>query len=170
MPYRSAAATVCVALALSGCAATADGVADAETRTYVLRLTPGTEVKSALVDLARRESLVAASIVSAVGSLTDVALRYADRPTATELHGRFEVVALSGHLTTDDFHVHAAVSDGDGRTYGGHVMEGCKVYTTLVVVVQEHLRWRFVRKKDPTYGYFELEPTRRSGEPSADRR
>lgn len=164
MPYRAVVATVCVAIVLSGCASTGASVGDAETRTYVLRLSPGTEVKSALTDLARREGLAAASIVSAVGSLTDVALRYADRDETTSLQGRFEVVSLSGHLTTDDFHVHAAVSDGEGRTYGGHVMEGCKVYTTLVVVVQEHLRWRFVRKRDPTYGYFELDPVLRRAE------
>jgi len=127
-----------------------------ETRSYIVRLKPGQELKTELAQLARDHGLRAASIVSAVGSLTDVSLRLANQPEATRYAGHFEVVALSGYLAAEEFHVHMAVSDGEGRTIGGHVMEGNRVYTTLVVVIEEHLRFDYRREHDPASGYDEL--------------
>ncbi len=143
---------------LTSCAASGGDV-----RSYVLRLSPGMEVKHELAEFARREGLEAASVVSAVGSLTKVALRYANQHETTLLEGHFEVVALSGHLSANDLHLHLAASDGEGRTFGGHLMEGNVVYTTLVVVIEEHLRWRFLRRFDPASGYEELLPVARDG-------
>jgi predicted DNA-binding protein with PD1-like motif len=128
----------------------------AETRSFVVRLKPGQELKTEITKLARAEDLQAASIVSAVGSLTDVALRFANRNETTRLTGHFEVVSLSGYLAANEFHVHMAVSDGEGRTIGGHVMDGNVVYTTLVVVVEEHERWKYRREYDPASKYDEL--------------
>lgn len=144
---------VALILGLLSCACTSIGP---ETRSYIVRLKPGQELKSELTQLARDNGLQAASIVSAVGSLTDVSLRLANQPEATHYAGHFEVVALSGYLAADEFHVHMAVSDGEGRTIGGHVMDGNRVYTTLVVVIEEHLRFRYRREHDPMSGYDEL--------------
>jgi len=49
-----------------------------------------------------------------------------------------------------------SVSDSEGRTIGGHVMDGNIVYTTLVVDVEEPLRWKYHREFDPTSDYDEL--------------
>lgn len=127
-----------------------------DTRSYLIRLTPGQELKTEIMRLTKDKRLEAASIVSAVGSLTDVGLRLADKAETTRYHGHFEVVALSGYLAADEFHVHMAVSDGDGKTVGGHVMDNNVVYTTLVVVIQEHLRYRYRREVDPATGRKEL--------------
>jgi predicted DNA-binding protein with PD1-like motif len=127
-----------------------------QTRHFVLRLRPGQELKAELTALAREERLQAASVVSAVGSLTDVALRLANKEATTLYTGHFEVVSLSGYLADGEFHLHMAVSDGDGRTIGGHVMEGNRVYTTLVIAIQEHSRLRYRREFDPASGFSEL--------------
>jgi predicted DNA-binding protein with PD1-like motif len=127
-----------------------------ETRSYIVRLKPGQELKTELSRLARENDLQAASIVSAVGSLTDVSLRLANQPDATRYTGHYEVVSLSGYLAAQEFHLHMAVSDGEGRTIGGHVMDGNRVYTTLVVVIEEHMRFRYRREHDPVSGYDEL--------------
>jgi len=100
-------------------------------------------------------------VVSAVGSLTDVALRYANQDATTRHTGHFEVVALSGYLAEGELHLHMAVSDGVGATVGGHVMDGNRVYTTLVLVVDEHLRYRYRRERDPASGRNELVIDRR---------
>jgi predicted DNA-binding protein with PD1-like motif len=34
-------------------------------------------------------------------------------------------------------HIHAAISDGDGITIGGHLVSGCKIYTTAEIVIAE---------------------------------
>ncbi len=150
------AASVAV-LALTSCT-TCNG----DVRSYVLRLRPGAEVRRGLVDFARREGIRAGCVVSAVGSLTRVASRYANRQETTALDGHFELVALSGHLSADTFHLHMAAGDGDGRTVGGHVMEGNVVYTTLVIVIEDRLRWNFRQEVDPTLGYVELAPESRT--------
>jgi predicted DNA-binding protein with PD1-like motif len=152
------------AAALGGCAA--PPAAESEVRSYVVRLAPGQEVQSELQALCRREGLEAASIVSAVGSLSSAHLRFANRNEGTPLQGPFEVTSLSGHLGAEDFHVHAALADGEGKVVGGHVLPGNIVYTTLVVVVQEHRGWRFLRRRDPAYGYLELDPVRRGAAPA----
>ena len=131
-------------------------LASSPTRSYIVRLKPGQDVKAELEALARAHHLQAASIVSVVGSLTNVALRFANKPETTTLTGHFEVVAMSGYLAANEFHCHLAVSDGEGKTLGGHLMAGNRVYTTLVVVIQEHLGLRYRREFDPTSNYQEL--------------
>ena len=126
------------------------------TRSYIIRLKPGQDVKAELEALARAHHLQAATIVSVVGSLTDVALRFANKPETTTFTGHFEVVAMSGYLAANEFHCHLAVSDGEGKTLGGHLMEGNRVYTTLVVVIQEHLGLRYRREFDATSNHQEL--------------
>jgi len=140
-----------LATVVSACAS-----AQPETRSYIIRLKPGQEVKTELARLAKEKGLKAASIVSAVGSLTDVGLRLANMPDTTRYSGHFEVVSLSGYLAENEFHVHMAVSDGEGRTFGGHLMDGNIVYTTLVVVIEEHLRYSYRREFDPASKYDEL--------------
>lgn len=127
----------------------------------MVRLRPGQELKTELATLAREHGLEAASVTSAVGSLTDVALRLANREETTRWQGHFEVVSLSGYLAAGEFHLHMAVADGEGRTTGGHVMEGNHVYTTLVVSIEEHLDLRYRRVFDPASGYDELVIERR---------
>lgn len=122
----------------------------------MLRLRPDEELSAALRALAAREHLAAASVVSAVGSLTDVSLRYANQHERTALHGHFEVVSLSGYLAEGELHLHMAVSDERGETRGGHVLDGNRVFTTLVLVVQEHAGYRYTRVRDATTGRDEL--------------
>jgi len=130
-------------------------------RTFVVRLKPGQELKTELARIAREEGFEAATVTSAVGSLTDVALRLANKEATTLWQGHFEVVSLSGYLAASEFHLHMAVSDGEGRTIGGHVMEGNRVYTTLVVALEEHAAFRYRREFDPASGYDELKIERR---------
>jgi hypothetical protein len=32
-------------------------------------------------------------------------------------------------------HIHVAISDGGGVTVGGHLVSGCKIYTTAEIVI-----------------------------------
>lgn len=44
----------------------------------------------------------------------------------------------------------------EGKTLGGHVMDGCIVRTTLEIVLIDLPEMRFSREKDPKTGYEEL--------------
>jgi predicted DNA-binding protein with PD1-like motif len=48
------------------------------------------------------------------------------------------------------------VSDSTGRTIGGHLLDGCRVYTTAEIVLGELPALAFTREIDPTFGYREL--------------
>ncbi|MCB1098637.1 MAG: DNA-binding protein [Verrucomicrobiae bacterium] len=125
-------------------------------RTHALRLHPGDDPKVVLDALARAEGWSAACVLSAVGSLTRVALRFANQPEATSLTGHFELVSLTGTLSADGSHLHLAISDSTGTTRGGHLEEGSSVFTTAEIVLGILDDWRFSREPDPESGFNEL--------------
>ena len=127
-----------------------------EVRALVVRLRPGEDLKRELDALAEREHIEAGAIATCVGSLERVALRFADQHDTTEIEGRHEIVSLVGTLARGGSHLHLAVSDGQGHTTGGHLMEGGRVYTTAEVVVLVFPDVRYARELDPRYGYHEL--------------
>ena len=130
-------------------------------RFLALRLLPGEDVLPALRHYVKQYKLQAAFIAGCVGSLTDVALRYAGQSYAGEkgvdlLTGKFEVVSLIGTLDAEGEHLHLAVSDEKGVMTGGHMMEGCTVRTTLELVIGELEQITFQRETCALSTYEEL--------------
>lgn len=123
---------------------------------FAIRLSPGEELKSALEHLVKKHQIEAGCILSVVGSLQKVALRYANQSETTILKDKFEILSLSGTLSTDGSHLHLSVSDSQGTTYGGHLKEGNEVYTTAEILIGVFPEVRFLRELDQTYGYKEL--------------
>ncbi|MCA9795687.1 MAG: DNA-binding protein [Candidatus Eremiobacteraeota bacterium] len=122
-----------------------------------LRLGPGQDLKKELIRYTQEHHLEAGAIVTCVGSLERVVLRLADQPDGTTFEGKFEIVSLVGTLSPDGVHLHMAVSDSKGHTVGGHLMEGCRVYTTAEIVIAELKDTHFRRVLDPRTGYPELD-------------
>lgn len=140
---------------------TAEEFASGRLKTYALRLKPGQDLRQELEKFAKERKLQAGLIVTAVGSLTKAGLRFADQSGATQFEGKFEIVSLVGTLSPDGPHLHVSISDKTGRTIGGHLVEGCKVYTTVELVIGEIEGVRFTREQDEESGYKELRVTRR---------
>ena len=46
------------------------------------------------------------------------------------LDERFEIVSLAGTVSRHGAHLHMSLADYQGNVVGGHVMEGCEVFTT----------------------------------------
>lgn len=135
-------------------------------RFLALRLLPGEDVLPVLRKYVQQHNLQAAFIASCVGSLTDVALRYAGQNYAGEkgvdlLSGQFEVVSLTGTLDAKGEHVHLAVADEKGTLIGGHMMDGCTVRTTLELVIGELEQVTFQREICTLSTYEELVVTDR---------
>jgi uncharacterized protein len=129
----------------------------ADTTIQALRLKPGEDVRKELEALVVREKIQAGSVISAVGSLKEAAIRFANKPNPTILKGNFEVVSLSGTLGLAGNHLHLAVSDGEGKTVGGHLSDGSKVFTTLEIVIGIYSDLKFLRVQDKMTGFKELE-------------
>lgn len=125
-------------------------------RVHTLRLHPGADVMPELKKYIASNQIEAGYIMTAVGSLTQFNLRFANQNDGTQAEGHFEVVSLTGLLSTEGNHIHLSVSDSTGRTIGGHLLDGNLVYTTLEVVIGEDLDHIYQRETDPTFGYKEL--------------
>jgi predicted DNA-binding protein with PD1-like motif len=109
-----------------------------------------------LVALAASEGVSAGWLLTCVSSLSQVRVRLAGGTNHATWHGTFEIVALTGTLSRDGAHLYLAVADHQGRTFGGHLAEGCTVRTTAEVVLAADDRLVFAREHDPATGYDEL--------------
>jgi len=134
------------------------------------RLLPGQDLKHELLVWAKENSWMAAVVVSSVGSLSEVRLRLANtQPGASaflEKKGPFEILSLNGTLSAQGLHMHLAVADSTGHCWGGHLVEGNRIYTTCELIIADCLDFQFARELDSHTGFRELtirRPTNRSG-------
>lgn len=128
-----------------------------KSRLLALRLRPGQDLRTELLRVVEQERLEAAAIVTCVGSLTKVTLRFANQPEGTVIEGHhLEIVSLVGTLGRAGSHLHLSVSDETGKTLGGHLLEGSAVYTTAELVLQVLDDVRFLRAHDDLSTYDEL--------------
>ena len=125
-------------------------------KTYSLRLRPGDDLRQQLTAFVQAQHIRAGAMLTCVGSLTVATLRLANQEGPTVYRGHFEIVSLVGTLSTNGSHLHLAVSDSAGRTIGGHLLDGCRVYTTAEIVLGELPEVEFRRETDAAFGYKEL--------------
>ena len=133
-------------------------------KTFAIRLLPGQDLKVELLAFSKSQGLQAACILTCVGSLTKTALRMAGRDFIRTWEEKMEILSLSGTLSAEGAHLHLGIANGEGQAFGGHLVEGCLVYTTAEVVLGELEDVKFLRVVDPATGYKELEIGKRFGE------
>ena len=156
------------------------------TTTHAFRLHPKAPLKRSLLEcadtiFARSPSTTASLfVITVVGSLQSVKLRLANASNTKEgnknggeliknsmggsndirewMNERFEIVSLVGTFSRDgSCHLHLSMSDGNGNTFGGHLMEG-EIFTTAEVVLGSADGIDFAREYDPATGYKEIVP------------
>ena len=128
---------------------------------HALRLKPGQDLKQEIQAYVTTHHIRAGWIMTCVGSLENLRLRLANCQESSQFDGYFEIVSLSGTLSQDGLHLHLSASNSSGQTFGGHLVDGNRVYTTVELVIGESLEWDFTRPKDPETGYPELKITPR---------
>jgi predicted DNA-binding protein with PD1-like motif len=121
-----------------------------------IRLKPHQDLKKELIAFAERNKIKAGSIITCVGSLEQVNLRFANQEDGTLLTGHFEILSLVGTFSGTSSHLHISVSDSEGKTWGGHLLDDSLIYTTAEIVIGELSDLEFDRTIDSTYGYKEL--------------
>lgn len=104
---------------------------------HTFRLKPAQDLFDSIEGYVKRNNIGAGCILSSVGSLTHATLRLANRSHYNEYKGHFEIVSMTGTVSVHGSHLHIAISNGDGATIGGHLVSGCKVYTTAEIVIAE---------------------------------
>ena len=124
---------------------------------YLIRLDPGEEIVEKIQWLCLVEQIHLAH-VSGLGAVNNVTLGIFNPDTkqykANMFHADFEIVSLTGTVTTKEgrpyLHLHMAVGDTYGRCYGGHlnsavVSATCEIVLTTIPGTVE-------RKPDPAIG------------------
>jgi predicted DNA-binding protein with PD1-like motif len=126
-------------------------------KTYTFRLKPGQDLFDSIEAFVAENNIEAGCVLSSVGSLTHATLRLANREYFNEYEGHFEIVSMTGTVSINSSHIHVSISDGDGVTIGGHLVSGCKIYTTaeIVLAVFEDIVYKRELYKNDS-GYEEL--------------
>lgn len=127
------------------------------TNHIAFRLKPGADLKQSLDSVVKANDIKAGWIITCVGSLTDYSIRFANQPNGSKGIGHFEIINLVGTLSTEGSHLHIGIADSTGKTIGGHLMEGCKIYTTAEIVIASSSEFIFNRKEDGTTPWKELQ-------------
>lgn len=124
---------------------------------YAFRLKPGEDLKKGISNFVKEKNIKAGWIGTVVGSLTQYNIRFANQPTGEKDTGHFEIVSVTGTLSVNGSHLHISVSDSTGKTIGGHLLDECMVYTTAEIVIMATDEMEFVREKDGSTPYEELQ-------------
>jgi predicted DNA-binding protein with PD1-like motif len=124
---------------------------------YAIRLKPGQDLKESIQQLVVQKNIKAGWISTCAGSLTQYNIRFANQPDSSSDKGHFEIVSLTGTVSVNGSHLHISISDSTGKTIGGHLMEGCKIYTTAEMVILTTDQYEFKREKDGTTPWDELQ-------------
>ncbi len=152
MPMRSKATLLLALAALAACASPPPAQ-----RIHAFRLKPGSDLLAEVQRHVDEAQIEAGWVATCVGSLTDWTLRFADQSAAASGSGRFEILCLSGTVSKHGSHLHLAIADATGNTIGGHLLQGCRVYTTAEIVVAESTELEFTRANDGTTPWKELQ-------------
>ena len=94
--------------------------------------------------------------MSGVGSLRRVVLRFANQESYSEFEGHFEIVSITGTVSIHGSHLHLSISGEEGKTVGGHLDSGCKIYTTAEIVIAVFEDVVYKREFAEDSGYEEL--------------
>lgn len=125
---------------------------------YVMRLRPGQDLKLALDTFLIENEITAGCILTCVGSLRKANLRLANQEVGTQLNGFFEIISLTGMLSSAGSHYHISIADEQGKVHGAHLLEGCEIYTTAEIALVQFDEYKFERIMDQESGYPELNP------------
>ena len=127
------------------------------TTVHAFRLKPGQDLKQEIQKLVNEKQIKAGWISTCAGSLTDYNIRFANQPDNSSGTGHFEIVSLTGTVSINGSHIHISISDSTGKTIGGHLSEGNKIYTTAEIVILSSNDIEFKREKDGTTAWEELQ-------------
>lgn len=124
---------------------------------FALRLKPDQDLRQSLKTFAEEQNIKAGFVLTAIGSLKQATIRFANQNVSTALNDKFEIISLNGTLATTGIHLHIAIADKQGKTLSGHLDNGCLIYTTAEIVIGTSEEFTFIRTLDEQTGYKELE-------------
>ncbi len=132
-------------------------MADSPLTIHPLRLHPGVDLRTSIENFAREKNIAAGFIITAIGSLNGYHIRFANKQEGSHGSGHFEILSLNGTLSATGVHLHICIADHNGKTIGGHLLNGNHIFTTAEIIIGESSQHIFTRNIDPNTGFNELE-------------
>ena len=123
---------------------------------YTFRLKPDQDLNKEIEAFVEEKGIEAGCILACVGSLKKATLRLANRGDYNTYEGHFEIVSLTGTVSTHGSHLHISISNEEGYTIGGHLVDGCLIYTTAEIVIAVFPEIVYKREDCAISGYPEL--------------
>lgn len=114
------------------------------------------DLKNEIIKFVQQNDINAGVVISMVGGLSAAKLRMPGGKAVKTLNLPLEIVSGTGTVSHNGCHVHIAVSDIEGSTYGGHLLEGCIVRNTAEIVLLVFDDIKYKREFDEETGYNEL--------------
>ena len=110
-------------------------------RTLIGQLPYGSDLYDGLTAFVQRENIRIGRI-SGIGATTVARVAYYDQVTRNynplEFSGGMEILNLQGNVSIRDgkpfIHAHVILSDAQGRVFGGHLLQGTKIFACEVSI------------------------------------
>ena len=135
-------------------------------RVLAIRMAPGDDLYGTTLKICEEKGLKSGVIVSAAASLRHARLRNVwqfpdpwpineECRIFTPINGPLELLQMSGNITQTEkgvpyLHAHATISMGrpEATCFGGHLVEGCTIFSTCELVIAEIDNLAFMRLLD----------------------
>ncbi len=124
-----------------------------KTSLYALRLNKGDDIRHSLEQFAKKNNISSGAILTCVGSIQTMAVRFAMKNTIDTVAGPLEIVSVTGTIASSGVHIHIAAGDDKGRVRGGHLEYGTKVMMTVEVMIMTCPEILFQRNIDQKTGF-----------------
>jgi len=123
---------------------------------HVFRLVNGDDLKVKINEYVKSHNIEAGIVKCGVGCVYEAKFRLADGESIFYNKDNYEIVSLMGTVSKNGSHIHISLSDREGKTIGGHLVDGCLINTTCEVCIEELPNYKFNREYDESTGYKEL--------------
>lgn len=123
---------------------------------HCIRLHRGDDLLLSIEELAKKENIKAAVVISSVGCVLRGRVRNAGATQIIDIPEHCEILTLNGTVSAQRTHLHIALSKADLSTVGGHLKEGCIIDTTCELVLMEIPEVAYDTEFDEETGYDEL--------------
>ena len=129
-------------------------------RTIIFRLKHGVDLKKSIEKLVHENDVKAGFIITCVGVVENVNVRMAgakpDDQDMRKFNNDYEIISLTGTVSTNGTHLHLSFSDKNGNVIGGHLKEGTTVRMTAEIVLGVTDEIEMKREFDKETGFSEL--------------
>tara|TARA_B100000214_G_C23834720_1_gene565906 strand:+ start:212 stop:832 length:621 start_codon:yes stop_codon:yes gene_type:complete len=103
-------------------------------KTFFLRLL-NNEDPYEYMEYIRNKETGTGYVLSAVGDLSEVAIKCPGMSLPEIKKGHFEVISINGIIESDKMHLHSSFSDSGCNVIGGHLSRGSKVLKSLDILL-----------------------------------